>query len=87
MRHDSQSLCVLKFSFFQLIRNNFILYEHFLNVQDVIKLFLEYQEIILSAGFSLGIKKKIFNLGESYETGKQMRTPMSVNLRCFKAFY
>ena len=75
-------MCALVF--FQLIRNNFIVYEHFLNV---IKLFLENQEIILSAGFSLGVKKKIFNLGESYETEKQMRTLISVNLKCFKAFY
>ena len=75
-------MCALVF--FQLIRNNFIVYEHFLNV---IELFLENQEIILSAGFSLGVKKKIFNLGESYETEKQMRTLISVNLKCFKAFY
>ena len=75
-------MCALVF--FQLIRNNFIVYEHFRNV---IKLFLENQEIILSAGFSLGVKKKIFNLGESYETEKQMRTLISVNLKCFKAFY
>ena len=77
----------LSLVFFQLNRNKFIVYEHFLNVQDIIKLFLEYQEIILPADFSLGIKKNFFNLEDSYETGKQMRTPMSVNLRCFKAFY